>query len=177
MPTPFSFEYRFRAASPAAVFAVYFDDAHRDEQDRRVGVARRDVTEDVDGPDLRRRVSLVFPQRQLPAIIRPFVKGDLRYDETIVWLKAADRIDFDIRPHVMDGRSHIVARYTLTPDGPGQVLRRYEGTVSVDARLIAGRIERAILEDVARSIATSAACTQEFLDRAAAAASSAEAPR
>lgn len=167
MSTPFSFEYRFRAASPAAIFAIYFDAAHRDAQDRRVGVSRRDILEDTDGPDTRRRVSVVYPVRQLPAVVRPFLKGDLSFDETIVWAKADDRIDFDIRPRLLDGRCHIVARYTLHAAGAGEVLRRYAGTVSVEARLVGGRIERAIIEDLGRSIDTSAAVTQEFLDQGA----------
>jgi hypothetical protein len=169
MPTPFSFEHRFRAAAPASVFAIYFDAEHRDEQDRRVEVARRDILEDVDTPSERRRTSRVFPRRQLPAIVRAFVKGDLSYDETVVWTKAADRIDFDIQPRILNGRAHIVATYTLRPGGAGEVIRTYQGTVTVDARLIGTRVEKAIIEDLGRSLATSAACTQEFLDRAAAA--------
>jgi Protein of unknown function (DUF2505) len=168
MATAFQFEHRFRAASPAAVMAIYFADEHRDEQDRRVEIARREILEDVDGATTRRRVSRVFPRRQLPAIVRTIVRGDLSYDETVVWTKDADRIDFDIQPRLMSGRAHIVARYTLHPGGDREVLRRYEGTVTVDARLIGGRIERAIVEDIGRSLVTSAACTQELLDRGAA---------
>jgi hypothetical protein len=167
MPTPFRFEYTFRAASPLAVFGVYFDPDHRDEQDRRVDVARRDILEDVDGPTERRRTCRVFPKRQLPAIVRALVRGDLSYDETIVWTKADDTIDFDIQPRILDGRCHIVARYTLRPVGDREVRRLYEGTVTVATRLVGGRIEKAIVEDLSRSLVISAACTQEFVDRAA----------
>lgn len=165
MGTPFHFEHRFRAAAPAVVLAAYFDDAHRDEQDRATDIARRDVVEDVDGPDARRRVSRVFPRRQLPAVVRAVVRGDLSFDETIVWVKAADRIDFDIRPHLLDGRARIAARYQLTATGPGEVLRAYDGTVDVEVRLIGGRIERAIIDDLGRSLAAAAALTQAYLDR------------
>lgn len=166
MSTPFRFEHTFRASSPAAVFGVYFDAAHRDEQDRRVDVARRDILEDVDGPTERRRTCRVFPRRQLPAIVRTLVKGDLSYDETIVWTKATDTIDFDIQPRLLDGRCHIVARYHLTARGEGRVHRLYEGTVSVPTRLIGARIEKAIIEDLSRSLVISAAVTQDFVDRA-----------
>ena len=54
----------------------------------------------------------------------------------------------------------------LTARGDRQVHRLYEGTVSVSARLIGARIEKAILEDLSRSLVISAACTQEFVDRA-----------
>jgi len=169
MPAPFRFEHTFRASSPAAIFAVYFDDAHRDEQDRRVDVARREILEDVDGPRERRRTSRVFPRRQLPAIVRAIVKGDLSFDETIVWTKADDTIDFDIQPRLLDGRAHIVGCYTLRSTGLGAVHRLYEGSVTVGTRLIGGRIEKAIVDDLTRSIAISVTCTQEFIDRAKAA--------
>lgn len=165
MATPFHFEHRFQAPSPAVVLAAYFDDAHREEQDRGTGIARRDVIEDVDAPETRRRVSRVFPQRQLPAIVRAVVRGDLSFDETIVWVKAADRIDFDIRPRLLDGKARIDARYQLRTVGAGAVLRTYDGTVDVDVRLIGARIERAIVEDLGRSLAAAAALTQAYLDR------------
>lgn len=165
MGTSFHFEHRFRAPSPAAVLAAYFDDAHRDEQDRATDIARREVREDVDGPTERRRVSRVFPRRQLPAVVRAVVRGDLSFDETIVWVKNADRIDFDIRPLLLDGRARIAARYQLTATGAGEVLRTYAGTVAVDVRLLGGRIERVIVDDLERSLATAAALTQAYLDR------------
>ncbi len=165
MATTFHFEHRFRAASPAEVLAAYFDDAHREEQDRATAIARREVIEDRDGPTERRRVSRVFPLRQLPAVVRAVVRGDLSYDETIVWVKAADRIDFDIRPKLLDGKARIEARYQLRTTGPMEVLRTYDGSAAVDVRLVGGRIERVIIEDLERSLATAAALTQAYLDR------------
>lgn len=169
MATKFHFEHRFRAASTAAVFAAYFDDAHRDEQDRAVDVARRDIVSDDDTAATRRRVSKVFPRRQLPAVVRAMVKGDLSYDETIVWVKAADRIDFEIRPTLLDGRAQIEAVYQLRAGGPGEIVRSYHGSVTVGVSLIGGRIERAIVTDLERSLATAAAVTQTYLDREASA--------
>lgn len=165
MPTTFHFEHRFRAPSRAAVFAAYFDDAHRDEQDRAVDVARREIVVDEDTAATRRRVSRVFPRRQLPAVVRAMVKGDLSYDETIVWTKADDRIDFDIRPTLLDGRARIEAVYQLRAGGPGEIVRAYTGAVSVEVKLLGGRIERAIVTDLERSLATAAAVTQAYLDR------------
>lgn len=167
MPTKFHFEHRFRAASTAAVFTAYFDDAHRDEQDRAVDVARREIVSDEDTAATRRRVSRVFPRRQLPAVVRAMVKGDLSYDETIVWTKAADRIEFDIRPTLLDGRARIDAVYQLRPGGPGEIVRSYVGAVAVDVALLGGRIERAIVADLERSLGLAAAVTQAYLDRGA----------
>lgn len=163
--TPFHFEYMFRARDPDAVLSVYFDEEHQAEQDRRVEVVKRETLEDVDGPDTRRRVSRISPRRQLPAVIRPLIKGDLSYDETIVWHKAAHRIEFDIRPRILDGKAQILASYQLHPAGPGRVRRTYDGKATVEVRLIGGRIEKAIIEDLERSLTLTAGCTQEYLDR------------
>ena len=95
------------------------------------------------------------------------MKGDLSYDETIVWVKAADRIDFDIRPTLLDGRARIDAVYQLRVDGPGAIVRSYHGEVEVDVKLVGGRVERAIIADLERSLATAAAVTQTYLDRGA----------
>lgn len=163
--TPFHFEYMFRARGPEAVFQVYFDPEHQADQDRRIDVAKRETLEDLDGPTERRRLARVSPRRQLPAVIRPLVKGDLSYDERIVWHKAAHRIEFDIHPRILDGKAQILATYQLHPAGPGQVRRTYDGHVTVDVRLLGGRIEKAIIEDLERSLVATAGCTQEYLDR------------
>jgi hypothetical protein len=163
--TPFHFEYLFRARDPEAVFSVYFDPEHQLEQDRRAEVADREVIEDRDDGETRHRRARVYPRRQLPVIIRPLIKGDLSYDETIVWHKRDHRIEFDIRPRLLDGKAQILATYRLAQRGPGQVHRSYDGQVTVSLRLIGGRVEKAIIEDLDRSLTLTAGCTQEYLDR------------
>lgn len=165
--TPFRFEHTYRAASPAAVFATYFDPVHCAEEDRRAGVKQRELLEMADHPDELLRVSRVWPDRQLPAVLRAMVGPDLSYDETVIWQKQLDRIDYDIRPRVLGGRLRIVATYQLTQAGPGKVHRVYAGSVTADIPMIGGRIERGIVEDMTKSLTLTAACTQESLDRAA----------
>lgn len=163
--TPFRFEFIYRAPNPAAIFANYFDADHVAEQDRRAEIARREILEHVETPTEVRRSCRVFPRRQLPAVIRPLVGPDLSFDETVIWTKAADRVDFDIRPRILGGRAQIRAIYTLTQDGPGRVRRVYEGHVTVDVRLIGGRVERHVIDDLGQSLTVTAAVTQEYLDR------------
>jgi hypothetical protein len=163
--TPFHFEYLFRAKDPDAVFTVYFDDEHQAEQDRRIDVARRETLEDVDDGDVRRRTARVYPKRQLPVVIRPLIKGDLSYDEHIVWHKREHRIEFDVRPRLLDGKAQILATYRLVQDQPGQVKRLYDGQVTVQVRLIGGRVEKTIVDDLEKSLSVTAGCTQEYLDR------------
>jgi hypothetical protein len=163
--TPFHFEYLFRARDPDAVFSVYFDPEHQAEQDRRIDVARRETLEDEDRGDTRRRVARVYPKRQLPVVIRPLIRGDLSYDEILVWHKREHRIEFEVLPRLLDGKAQILATYRLQQRGPGQILRTYDGQANVQVRLIGGRVEKTIVEDLEKSLTVTAGCTQEYLDR------------
>ncbi|MDQ3337653.1 MAG: DUF2505 domain-containing protein [Myxococcota bacterium] len=161
----FSFEHVFRAPSVAVVFAAYFDPKHAIEQDRELGIVEREILEWEDTPEQLRRVCRVVPKRQLPALVRPLVNGQLHYVETAIWRKREDRIECEIRPSILAGRATISATYRLSPVSPGLIRRSYEGSVSVDVRLISARIERGIVAEFERSMPLAAACTQAFLDR------------
>jgi hypothetical protein len=161
----FRFEHDFqRAPSPAVIFEAYFDPALSDEQDRAVEVARREVLELDDSGGVLRRVCKVVPRRQLPAIVRPFVPQGLSYTETAVWRKAEDLIEMRIEPAVLGGRVEISATYRVSAAGPGVCRRVYAGHVSVQLALLGGRVERAIVDDLGRTLAKAAACTQAWLD-------------
>ena len=163
----FAHEHVFRAPSVAAVFAAYFDPRHAMEQDRELDIVERVVLEREETPELLRRVCRVVPRRQLPALVRPLIKGQLHYLETATWRKRADTIAVEIRPSILSGRTTISATYRLSPISAGLIKRRYEGCVSVDVALLSSRIECGIVAEFERSMPVAAACTQAFLDRGA----------
>lgn len=162
----FSHEHVFRAESSAAVFAAYFDPRHAMEQDRELEIVERAILEREETPQQLRRVCRVVPKRQLPALVRPLIRGQLHYLETAVWKKREDVIDVEIRPSILSGRALISATYRLSPISAGLIRRLYQGSVSVDVALIASRIECGIVAEFERSMPVAAACTQAFLDRA-----------
>ena len=165
--TPFRFDHDFQAPSPAEVFRAYFDPELSAEQDRRVEVAQRELLTLDDSPERLHRVCKVVPRRQLPAIVRPFVPGDLSYTEDVTWQKADDVIDMRIEPAILGGRVEILATYRVATLRPGVVRRTYDGRVEVQVRVVGRRIERGIIEDLGRTLVVAAACTQEWLDRQA----------
>ena len=165
MATEFAFEHVFRAPSIAVVFAATFSDDNVVEQDRAAGVARREWLELRNDETTFRRVSLVVPTRQLPAFVRPFIAGELRARETILWNKADDFLTIEIEPSLLDGKAHISARYRLVFDGVNAVRRNYQGVATVNLPLIGRRIERAIIDDLRASIGVTALCTQAAIDR------------
>jgi hypothetical protein len=167
--TEFRFEHTFRAPSVATVLAAYFDPDHLATQDELAGLTERTVVESEDDGARLRTSWRVAAKQSLPLFVRPFVAGGrLRYVETMTWRRADDAIDLIIRPEVLGGRVQIAAEYKLAQAGEGQVLRRYAGTISVDVRLVSGKIERAIAEKMEQEMPTMAACTQGWLDRTAA---------
>ena len=163
--TEFSFEHVFRAPSVAAVFAAYVDPAHLVEQDRTTQIATREFLELHDDATSYRRECRVVPARQLPAIIRPLLKGTLEFRESVRWDKTGTVIQIEIRPQILDGKARVSSTYALFPAGNDAVRRVYSGTATVDVRLIGRRIERGIVEDIESSLVLARACTQAFLDR------------
>ena len=162
--TPFHFEHDFRAPSIASVLAAYFDPELSRAHDRLSGIVRREELEVDDTPARLVRVSRVFPERQLPVFVRPFVSGPLTYTERLVWDRPADRIDLDIRPSVLGKRTQIRITYALSQPSPGRVRRVYEGDVTVEIALVGGRAERMIADDIGKVLETVVPCTQEWLD-------------
>jgi hypothetical protein len=162
----FSHEYVFRAPSTSAVFEAFFDPQHAADQDRALDITERLVLECEETSEFLRRVCRIVPRRQLPALVRPLIKGQLHYVETATWHKREDMIAIELRPSLLGARAVITATYRLSPLGTGLIRRQYEGSVSVDVALIASRIECGIVKEFERSIPVAAACTQAFLDRA-----------
>jgi hypothetical protein len=162
--TTFHWEHDFRAPSAAAVFRAYFDPELSAEHDRLGGIVRREEIERHDSAERLVTVMNVFPERQLPAIARPFVSGPLHYAERMVWERAADRIDIDVRPSVLGKRMRIRIAYVLSPVAPGVIRRVYEGDVSVEVALVGGRAERHVIEDIGAVLEKVVPCTQEWLD-------------
>lgn len=164
--TPFCFEHTFRAPSTDALFAAYFDEQLQLEQDRAADVVEREVIELDDRDDELHRVCRVVPRRQLPAIVKPLTTGQLHYLETITWKRRDNVIEIEIRPSVLGGRVRVSGTYRVTHGVAGSVRRVYAGHVSVDIAWLAGRIERGIIAEIGKTLPTTAACTQEWLDRA-----------
>jgi hypothetical protein len=166
--TKFRFEHEFRDATPREIFEIYFDPENLAEQDRIADIERRELVEEKETPEQLERTYRVYPRKQPPAVAKPFLDdGTLLYVEKLVWKKAEDRIEFDIRPSVAGGRAHIGATYRVAPVGPGRVRRVYEGKATVKIPLVGGRVERGIVDELEASLKRTAQCTQEWLDRRA----------
>jgi hypothetical protein len=164
MSTPFSFETVFRAPSPDIVLAAYFDPDHLLAQDTVSGLADRTVVEDHEDSDGRTCIWSVRAQTQLPVYARPFVEGGrLSYREKMTWRKRDGEIDLTIQPQILGGRVQIAAVLQLSHAGDAQVRRAFKGDITVNVTLISGKLERAILAEMAKGMPAMTDCTQRWL--------------
>ncbi|MBA3396879.1 MAG: DUF2505 family protein [Deltaproteobacteria bacterium] len=167
MTTEFRFEHVFRVPSTTAMLEAYFDPDHLAAQDVLAELGGRTVIESTDEPAIRRCTWRVGALKPLPFFARPLVPGGkLQYLETMTWRRADDEIDLVIKPEILGGRVQIAAVYQLAQIGEGQVRRRYAGTITVDVRLVAGKIERGVLAEIEKGMPIMTKCTQDWLDRA-----------
>jgi len=152
----------FPDTAPRTLLAAFTDPGHRDMQDRANSVMRREQIERTDTDALFRSECRVFPQRQLPAYIKPFVRGGLEYHEVVRWDKSTQVIEIDVQPAMLGGRARIRASYRIVADGTTAV-RHYHGEVSVEVALVGGRIERAIVADMDKTMEAATDRTRAWL--------------
>jgi hypothetical protein len=165
MPTEFSFDHVFRAASPATIFNAYFDPDHLTTQDKLAELGDRVIVEDEDTNNVRKTSWRVTSLKQLPLIARPFVDGGkLVYLEQMTWRRDANETDLVVTPQILNGRVTLNATYQLTQVGENQIKRRYKGSVNVNIRLLSGKIEKGIVSELEKAMPMMADCTQRWLD-------------
>lgn len=165
MATEFQFEHVFHVPSMTTLLMAYFDPGHKAKQDQLAELTDREVVESRDDEVGRAITWRVAHAKPLPLFVRPFAAtGRLRFVESITWHRGANSIDLTVTPEVLGGRVTIHATYTLTPQGPGEIRRRYAGAVSANLRLIGGRVERGIIATFEREMPRMTACTQSWLD-------------
>lgn len=164
MTTSFRFEHTFRAPSPETVFRAYFNPDHLAAQDKVAELTGREVVEEREDDAVKVMAWKVTSQKPLPLFARAFVDGGrLSYKEAMTWRKADGEIDLVITPQILNGRVQLTAVYKLTPVGENQVKRTYSGNVSVDIRLVGGKIERAVVQQIEDGIPLMFQCTQDWL--------------
>lgn len=161
--TPYALTHRFSHTHPRVLLAAFTHPAHQALQDQNADVLRREIIERVDDDARYRCECRVFPRRQLPGFVRPFVRGGLEYHEVVSWDKATDVLEIDVQPAVLGGRSRIRASARVVADGADAV-RIYNGTVTVEVALVGGRIERGIIEEIGRTMDAAAEHTRAWLE-------------
>lgn len=159
----FSITHDFRGRSIELFWRGYFDEDHQANLDSSSDMKERTVLAFEETEDTIYRELRMVPKRQLPAFIRKFT-NELGYTEKSTLVKADNRMTIEIVPTVFTNRSTITGIYTIEQVDPETIRRTYEGEIEIKVALIGKKIEKTVIEDMRRSFAAGAACTQQWLD-------------
>ncbi len=151
--------------TPQAFWKVFFHEPYNVEVYDRIGVKERRFLERTEDEHTIRFALRIMPKRDLPAIIKKIVGGDLGYTEISTYYKGKDTLDVRIEPTLLKERTKMKAVYRLEPLGEGRVRRVFEGDVNVDLPIVGKKVEATVLEDVKRSYDIAAVTTREWLKR------------
>ena len=153
----------FRCSSIALFWRGYFDETHQANLDSTSDMKEREVLEFTETDETIYREVRMVPKRQLPGFIRKFT-NELGYTEKSKLVKADNRMTIDIIPTVFTNRSRITGIYTIEQVDAETIRRTYDGEIEIKVALVGKKIEKTVIEDMQRSFAAGAACTQKWLD-------------
>jgi hypothetical protein len=159
----FSISHDFRGRSIELFWRGYFDEDHQANLDSSSDMKERTLLEFKDTEETIYRELRMVPKRQLPAFIRKFT-NELGYVSKSTLVKADNRMTIEIVPTVFTKRSKITGIYTIEQVDPDTIRRTYVGDIEIKVALIGKKIEKAVIEDMQRSFAAGAECTQKWLD-------------
>jgi hypothetical protein len=162
--TPFELVHVFPDIAPRDLLALMTSPTHQQLQDSVGKVERRDLISRVSDDAQYRCECMVYPARKIPAYVRPLLGGGLECHEIVSWDKATEQLEIDVHPAVLGGRSRVRATVTVVADGTSTV-RTYRGEVTVQVRLIGARVEKAIVEEMTRTMTAAAEATRDLLKR------------
>jgi hypothetical protein len=151
--------------SREAFWKVFFDEPYNDEVYARIGVKERKRVQFEEDEKTIRFAVRVVPKRDLPAVIKKVVGGDLGYTEISTYYKGKDEIDVRIEPTLLKDRTRMSGKYRVKEIAPGRLRRTFEGDINVDLPLVGKKIEAAVLDDVRRSYEIAAQVTNEWLKK------------
>lgn len=160
--TPFEIVHVFEDCTPEELLALMTTPAHQQLQDRVGRVERRELISRTSDAAQYRCESMVYPARKIPAYVKPLLGGGLECHEVVTWDKATNRLEIDVHPAVLGGRSRVRATVTAVADGKNTI-RTYAGQVSVEVSLIGKRVEKAIVEEMTTTVQSAAEATRGLL--------------
>jgi len=146
---------------------VFFDDdAYNAELFKRLKVGREvlEVKREGEGEGLviRRKLRL-SPEREVPALVKKFVKGAVTYTEENVFTARSNSMEVITIPGFMADALTTRGTYRVQSLGPNKVRRTWEGFIDCKIPLLGGKVERHIVEEVTQSYRDTTDFTRKWL--------------
>jgi hypothetical protein len=162
--THFAFTHEFDA-TPEEFWRVFLHEPYNVELYDRIGVKERTVLDRSEDATTVKWAVRIVPKRDIPAVVKKVVGGDLGYTEHGVYHKGQDRLDVRIETTLLRDRTKIAGVYTVKPIGPRRLSRTFEGDAAVDIPLVGRRVEAVVVDDMRKSYDVAARVTAEWLAR------------
>lgn len=145
---------------------VFFDDTYNAELFKRLKVGREvlEVKREGEGQDLvvRRKIRL-SPEREVPALVKKFVKGAVTYTEENVFTARSNSMAVVTIPGFMADALTTRGTYRVQSLGPDKVRRTWEGFIDCKIPLLGGKVEKHIVEEVTQSYRDTTDFTRKWL--------------
>ncbi len=150
------------STTPAAYFDMLLDPAF-DEMISRESSMTREVIELRDEGGVRFKRVRCRPQRDLPGPLKQVLGGKgLEYDQVNTLRPADGRIDWTVEVPAFPDRVQIGGVTHIRPHAEG-CERELDGEVRVNVRLVGGRIERALVDDITKSYDKAAEAVRRWI--------------
>jgi uncharacterized protein DUF2505 len=91
------------------------------------------------------------PQRELPSLVQPFVKGEFSYIERSVFTARTNSMEITTIPSFMAEKIDTHGTYRLEVLGENKVNRVWDGVAICSIFLVGGRVEAMLVEEVRES--------------------------
>ncbi len=152
--------------TPQRYWEVFFDDAYNRGLYARLKIGREvlEITRDGEGDSLvvRQRVKLT-PEREVPGLIKKFVKGALTYTEQSVYTAKTGTMEVVTIPGFMADSLTTRGLYRVEAVASGKVRRTWDGEIQCKIPLIGGKVERTIADEVTAGYRDTTAFTRQWL--------------
>ncbi len=157
------FEQTFRGTRDK-FWQILFHPKYPEALRGKVGVKEFELIELTDHGDRIVRVIRSIPERDLPAAIRKITGANLIYTEHATLYKAEHRHEYQVILEKLSKRADIRGQYILEDVEPGVIKRRLRATISISLPLIGKKVEKAVAEDLQKTLTITAGVIQEWLD-------------
>ena len=165
MGTRFSIVHEFDCDA-ATYWEIFWDETFNQEQYAKLGCGRTLLLREDKG-DILLRDQEIRPERELPAVLRKFMSGALKYVEFGRFKKPSGPLDVTIKVPALGERFQMQSSYAVTEVGPGRCRREFSGECTVKIPLVGGTAEKAILSNMRETYDNAAKVHREWIARRA----------
>ncbi len=144
-------------------WAMYWNPVFDQQMQREAAITRQILEERREGASVVRRVRLT-PDRELPGPVATLLgTKKLIYEQENRWDEEKGVLHWRVIPTVLPGKLDASGTMTVRPAGTG-CEQAIDGNIEVRVMLIGGRIEQAVVDEVAKSYDRAAASCRRWLD-------------